>query len=71
LGKVVHKSLLTVEEAGTYISVPPAAGASDDKPRLSQPAALRFVVDRPFVFVIYHAQFHCPVFIGQVVQPTL
>jgi serine protease inhibitor len=71
LGKVVHKTLLTVEEAGTYGVPPAAAGVSDDKPRFSQPAALRFEVDRPFVFVIFHAQLHCPVFMGQVVQPTL
>jgi len=70
LGTVVHKPLLTVEEAGTF-DMPPAAGASDDKPQFSQPAALRFEVDRPFVFVIYHAQLHFPVFIGQVVKPTL
>lgn len=69
LSKVVHKPLLTVEEAGTF-DVPPAAGASD-KPLSSHPAVLRFEVDRPFVFVIYHAQLHFPVFIGQVVQPTL
>lgn len=68
MGKVVHKARLMVDEAGINIYVPPAAVASGDT--FSLPAALRFVVDRPFVFVLYHAQFHCPVFVGQVVQPT-
>jgi serine protease inhibitor len=68
MGKVVHKTRLMVDEAGSNIFVPPAAVASGDT--FSLPAALRFVVDRPFVFVLYHAQFHCPVLVGQVVQPT-
>ncbi|ELR22284.1 serpin (serine proteinase inhibitor) superfamily protein [Acanthamoeba castellanii str. Neff] len=67
MGKVIHKAILTVDEAGINNDVNDASG--DSKPQFSLPPALRFVADRPFVFVLFHAQFHCPIFVGQVVQP--
>jgi serine protease inhibitor len=37
---------------------------------MPKPTVVEFVVDRPFVFVIYNTLLQCPLFVGQVLDPT-
>jgi serpin B len=63
VGEVFHKAFVEVNEEGTEASAASMMMMSNClKKKVS------FVVDRPFVFVIYSTSLHCPLFIGKVVE---
>jgi serpin B len=68
IGKVYHKGFVEVNEEGTEAAAATAAFASSGVVRTTQ--EVDFVVDRPFVFVIYNAFLRVPLFVGKVVDPT-
>ena len=64
---MIHKTFIKVDEEGTEAA---AATAVVVKRKRRVARSEQFVVNRPFVFAIYHTQLHCPVFVGQVTRPN-
>jgi serpin B len=65
---VIHKTFIKVDEEGTEAAA--ATAVVVKRKRRAARSEEQFVVDRPFVFAIYHTQLHCPVFVGQVTRPN-
>jgi serpin B len=65
---VIHKTFIKVDEVGTEAAA--ATAVVVKRKRRAARSEEQFVVDRPFVFAIYHTQLHCPVFVGQVARPN-
>ncbi len=68
IGDVVHKSFIGVDENGVEAAaatavVMDAKSADDDLP-------VNFVLNRPFVFVVYENNSKTPLFVGRVLDPS-
>ena len=59
-----HQGTITVNEEGTEAAALTQVGFM---PLSSQ---IRFIVDRPFLFLIYEHRTDCLVFMGRVVNPS-
>jgi serpin B len=69
IGNVFHKAFVEVNEEGTEAAAATAVVLTRCAVMMPTPV-VEFVVDRPFVFVIYNTLLQCPLFIGQVLDPT-
>lgn len=69
IGKVFHKAFVEVNEEGTEAAAATAVVLMRCM-AMAPSAVIDFVVDRPFVFVIYNARLQAPLFVGKVVNPT-
>ncbi|KAG9334018.1 hypothetical protein JZ751_009250 [Albula glossodonta] len=59
-----HQGTITVNEEGTEAAALTQVGF------MPLSAQIRFVVDRPFIFLIYEHRTNCLLFMGRVVDPT-
>jgi serpin B len=65
--RVIHKTMIRVDEAGTEAAAATAVAVKARARKVSP--TTQFIADRPFVFVLYHSQLDYPLFVGQVVNP--
>ena len=67
--KVIHQARISVDEHGTEAAaatvVGMEAGAAPAEPEVE------LTVDRPFLYVIHDTTTRCPLFLGQVTDPTV
>lgn len=59
-----HQGTITVNEEGTE------AGAMTNVGFMPLSTQIRFIVDRPFLFLIYEHRTSCLLFMGRVVNPA-
>ncbi|KAH0625573.1 hypothetical protein JD844_015148 [Phrynosoma platyrhinos] len=64
INKFSHQGTITVNEEGTEAASVTTAGF------MPLSAQIRFVVDRPFLFLIYEHRTSCLLFMGRVANPT-
>jgi len=65
VSKIKTKTVVKVDEEGSEAAAVAVAIMS----RRSNPDTNDFIVNRPFVFVIYNQRFKAPLFIGQILNP--
>ncbi|KPP74333.1 protein Z-dependent protease inhibitor-like [Scleropages formosus] len=64
VSEVLHKAVIEVDETGTTAAAATTTGI------VAKSMPLRFVVDRPFFFFIYHEVTNTILFMGRVIDPT-
>ncbi|XP_028994102.1 protein Z-dependent protease inhibitor [Betta splendens] len=64
VSEALHKAVIEVDEAGTSAAAVTTIGITPH----SLPNT--FIVNRPFVFFIYHENTNCVLFMGRVIDPT-
>ncbi|MDN5746141.1 MAG: serpin family protein [Nocardioidaceae bacterium] len=66
LTDVVHQGFIAVDEEGTEAAAATAAAVG----LTAVPVSEKFVVDRPFLFLIHDIEHATPLFLGRVADPT-
>jgi len=66
ISDVVHQAFIAVDEEGTEA----AAATAVVEGATAVEVAERFIVDRPFLFVIHDTEHGTPLFVGRVADPT-
>lgn len=66
LSEVLHQGFIAVDEEGTEAAAATAAVMD----ATAVPMTEKFVVDRPFLFVIHDVEHGTPLFVGRVADPT-
>uniref|UniRef100_A0A8C7WX93 Serpin domain-containing protein n=1 Tax=Oryzias sinensis TaxID=183150 RepID=A0A8C7WX93_9TELE len=61
--QVLHKAVIEVDEVGTTA----AAATAVEVTRYS---SMRFIINRPFFFFIYHEETEALLFMGRVIDPS-
>jgi len=69
VGKVKTKTVVKVDEAGSEAAAVAVATFETKSGVLHPPKPLKFIVNRPFVFMIHDQKRKVPLFIGRVVNP--
>lgn len=68
IGAIFHKAFMNVDEAGAEAAAATAIVMSyGGGPPPAPPTP--FVVDQPFVCVLYHVHLKCALFVGRVCNP--
>ena len=66
MSKIKTATMVKVDEEGSEAA---AVAAATFSRRMAGPPSIEFIVDRPFVFMIYDNRRQAPLFIGQIVNP--
>uniref|UniRef100_A0A3P9HGD9 Si:ch1073-416d2.3 n=1 Tax=Oryzias latipes TaxID=8090 RepID=A0A3P9HGD9_ORYLA len=64
VSEVLHKAVIEVDEVGTTA----AAATAVEVTRYS---SMRFIINRPFFFFIYHEETEALLFVGRVIDPSM
>ena len=70
IGRVLHKTFLSVGEQGTKAGAATVVEMKDECAAVDTPEAKRVILDRPFVYMLIDCASGVPFFIGALTEPA-
>ena len=70
ISQIIHRAVVAVDEEGTVAAAATAVGGrGGGRARMNFTPVFRFVIDRPFLFILKHERTGQVVFVGRCVKP--